>query len=162
MDGPNAILIFFAKGITLKDIVLFDLDGTIALVEHRYHFIAGKKKDWRGYFAACVDDPPNPPIIAIFQALQASGTQAWIVTGRSDEVRTQTVAWLEDHGVVPTRLIMRRAGDFRPDDILKHSWLADGTIPRERVMMVLDDRDKVVAMWRREGFVCLQVAPGDF
>lgn len=38
----------------------------------------------------------------------------------------------------------------------------DGTLPRERIAMVFDDRDKVVAMWRRQGLTCLQVAPGDF
>jgi hypothetical protein len=27
---------------------------------------------------------------------------------------------------------------------------------------VLDDRDKVVAMWRSKGLICLQVAEGNF
>lgn len=144
------------------DLVLFDLDGTLALVEHRFHFIEGRKKNWRGYFAACVDDPPNLPIIALFQALKATGKTIWIVTGRSDEVRSETETWLAEHGAVPDRLLMRRSGDFRPDDVLKRTWLVDGPIPKTRVAMVFDDRDKVVAMWRREGLVCLQVAPGDF
>lgn len=146
----------------MNDLVLFDLDGTLALVEHRFHFIEGRKKDWRGYFAACVDDPPNAPLITIFHALRAFGRTIWIVTGRSDEVRSETEAWLAAHDIVPDRLIMRRSGDFRPDNVLKRSWLTDGSIPKARVAMVFDDRDKVVAMWRKEGLVCLQGAPGDF
>lgn len=31
-----------------------------------------------------------------------------------------------------------------------------------RLVMTFDDRDRVVAMWRRNGVVCAQVAPGDF
>lgn len=145
-----------------KDIALFDLDGTLALVEHRFHFIEARPKNWRAYFAACVDDPPNEPIIAVLQALYAAGYQIWISSGRSDEVRAETEQWLRLHNITWTRLLMRAAGDLRPDDVLKRGWLHNGSIPKDRVHMVFDDRDKVVAMWRRHGLVCLQVAPGDF
>jgi hypothetical protein len=145
-----------------KDVVIFDLDGTLALVEHRHHFIDRRKKDWHGYFAACVDDLPNLPVIAVFNALGLAGFERWIVSGRSDEVRAETEAWLAAFGIFSHRLVMRRAGDRSPDDSLKLKWLLDGTLPRERIAMVFDDRDKVVAMWRRQGLSCLQVAPGDF
>ncbi len=145
-----------------KDVVLFDLDGTIALVEHRFHFLEGRKKDWHAYFAACVDDPPNTSIIEVLRSLHHRGHEIWIVSGRSDEVREQTIAWLRQHDVPYHQLVMRSAGDKRPDDLLKRQWLVNGTLPRERVMMVFDDRDKVVAMWRHAGLICAQVAPGDF
>jgi hypothetical protein len=29
-------------------------------------------------------------------------------------------------------------------------------------MCTFDDRDKVVKMWRDNGIICFQVAPGDF
>jgi len=145
-----------------KDVVIFDLDGTLALVEHRFHFLQGRKKDWHGYFAACVHDPPNPPLIATLRALHRSGHEIWIVSGRSDEVREETVAWLQRHEAPYHHLVMRSAGDKRPDDFLKRHWLVNGTLPRERVLLVFDDRDKVVAMWRAAGLTCAQVAPGDF
>ncbi len=146
----------------MKDVILFDLDGTLALVEHRFHYIAGKKKDWHGYFAACVDDPPHSPIIQVCRALHDTGHEIWIVSGRSSEVRAETVAWLTTQGVPYAQLVMRRVGDRRPDNTLKHGWLVDGTLPRERIAMVFDDRDQVVTMWRKAGLVCAQVAPGDF
>jgi hypothetical protein len=34
---------------------------------------------------------------------------------------------------------MRKEGDFTDDGLLKLSWLEDGTIPRERVLLALDD-----------------------
>ncbi|MCY1644410.1 MULTISPECIES: hypothetical protein [Methylorubrum] len=40
--------------------VVFDLDGTLALTEHRAQVPnrPGKEKDWRGYYAACDRDGP--------------------------------------------------------------------------------------------------------
>ena len=32
----------------------------------------------------------------------------------------------------------------------------------ERPTLVFDDRDRVVAVWRKHGIRCCQVAPGDF
>jgi phosphoserine phosphatase len=148
----------------MKDVVVFDLDGTLALIEHRRHFVhgKGKKKDWHKFFAASVDDQPNTPVIEVLRSLHRTEHQIWIVSGRSDEVREETVHWLQAHEVPYHHLIMRHAGDFTADNDLKRHWLVSGMIPKERVLIVFDDRDKVVAMWRREGLTCAQVAPGDF
>lgn len=150
----------------IKPIAVFDLDGTIALIDHRRHYVEGERQDWPAFFAACVDDTPNTPVIAVMHALLKSGFEIVIASGRSDEVRTQTIQWLYRH-VFPghghlVRLVMRREGDYTPDEELKRSWLNDGTIDRSRVAFVFDDRDKVVAMWRFEGIACFQVAPGAF
>ena len=56
---------------------------------------------------------------------------------------------------------MRQDGDFRRDDIVKQEIL-DKYIDKDRVLFVLDDRDQVVDMWRRNGLTCFQVAEGDF
>ncbi len=146
---------------TAKDIILFDLDGTLALIEHRRHHVEGKKKRWRDFFAACTDDAPNEPLIALLRTLHAHYA-IWIVSGRSDEVRAQTEAWLERYRVPHHRLIMRKEGDYTADNILKIGWVDGGRIPRERILCVFDDRDKVVKMWRQAGIPCYQVAEGDF
>ena len=140
--------------------VIFDLDGTLADVEHRRHFISGPRGDWARFFAACVDDPPITPIIETLKLFRSVGHRVEIWSGRSDEVRAQTDAWLSHHvgeGVTATR--MRQAGDHQPDDELKQSWLLSEATPPD---LIFDDRDKVVAMWRRNGIRCAQVAPGDF
>ncbi len=150
----------------MKDTVIFDLDGTLALIEHRRHLVEGKHKDWPAFFAACTNDQPNEPVIAALHAHMAAGHNVMIVSGRSDEVRHQTEAWLFEHvfkgRAIAFAPIMRRAGDYTPDDNLKRQWLGDGTIPRERVLCVYEDRDRVVQMWRSAGLACFQVAPGDF
>lgn len=140
--------------------VIADLDGTLALIDHRRHFIAQRPKDWTGFFAACDQDLPHTPIIAAVLALDAQPeSQIEIWSGRSDEVRDKTEAWLARFGLGHLPLKMRPAGDTTPDDILKRRWLHESPV---RPSLVFDDRDKVVAMWRREGIVCAQVALGDF
>lgn len=161
----------------MKPLYIFDLDGTLALIEHRRHLVEGETKDWRAFFAACVDDEPNTPVIRTLQALRQSGAEIWIWSGRSDEVRAQTVEWLCKHGCfgnpsgflpawpfgAPERFRMRKAGDFTPDEQLKATWLSEIEPPEyKRLTAVFDDRDKVVEMWRSAGVPCFQVAPGGF
>jgi len=173
---------------------IFDLDGTLADLEHRRHFVEKpqctqcankswptgqpmkcvncaklkRKPDWDAFHAACVNDTPIQPVIRVLLNLATSEPaypDIWVWSGRMDTVRTQTEAWLEKH--TPSWRIdvlrMRKAGDHTPDDQLKESWLhAMSPEDRARLVMVFDDRQRVVDMWRRNGVVCAQVAPGDF
>ncbi|MBX7147071.1 MAG: hypothetical protein K1X44_07170 [Alphaproteobacteria bacterium] len=141
--------------------VIFDLDGTLANIEHRIHFIQGKKRKWRDFFAACIDDKPHEAVITILQALYPL-FKIYIVSGRSDEVRKQTEDWLRLNHVPYHHLIMRKEGDHIPDTILKISWVHQGLIPKDHILCVFDDRNKVVKMWRDAGITCFQVVEGDF
>lgn len=140
--------------------VVFDLDGTLALTEHRAHFLnrPSKEKDWRGFYAACDRDEPCHPLIRTLLALHSTGAEVEIWSGRSDEVKDKTTAWLAEHGLGHIPIRTRRAGDHRPDTVLKAEWLDEGRTPA----LVFEDRASMVAMWRSRGIVCCQVAPGDF
>ena len=48
-----------------------------------------------------------------------------------------------------------------PDEILKKKML-DKFVDIDDVLFVVDDRNKVVDMWRDLGLTVLQPAPGDF
>lgn len=143
---------------------LFDLDGTVADISHRLHYIEGDKKDWRSFFAECHLDQPILPMMRLVNDLARANTALIIfVSGRSDECRQATETWLRSFiGNAANRIYMRRAGDHRPDDIVKMELLeqmrADGFDP----LMVFDDRAVVVAAWRAAGLLCAQVAPGEF
>jgi hypothetical protein len=50
---------------------------------------------------------------------------------------------------------------FMPDEILKKEML-DTFVDKDDVLMTVDDRQKVVDMWRENGLTCFQVAPGNF
>lgn len=159
----------------MKPLYIFDLDGTLALIQHRRHFVERERgrQDWKGFYAACVDDEPNAPVLRVMENLRRFG-DVWIFSGRSDEVRRQTVEWLVKHTSFSSSdfdsafgtqdvLTMRQEGDYTPDDTLKNKWL-DFMLPcdRQRLVAVFDDRDRVVKMWRANGVTCLQVAEGEF
>lgn len=148
----------------MKPLYIFDLDGTLALIEHRRHYVTGGRNDWRAFFRACVRDVPNAPVIATLQALRAAGNEIWIWSGRSDEVRVETETWLKANVLADIGwLKMREAGDYTPDDELKQGWFGSmADIDKARLCAVFDDRDRVVKMWRDNGVPCFQVAPGEF
>jgi hypothetical protein len=133
------------------------------------------KPNWDAFHAACVNDTPIPQVIALLNLIGLADADWMIWSDRSDVVRKETVDYLHHRINVPYfgghyscddmnhRLTMRAAGDYTPDDVLKESWLhALSSANRTRISCTFDDRDRVVAMWRRNGIVCCQVAPGDF
>lgn len=153
----------------MKPLYIFDLDGTLADCQHRTPILAEKHDNnrWRRFYAACDGDTPIPAVIGTMERLRRFA-DVWIFSGRSDEVRDKTVAWLTEHTSfmsheLETALTMRQEGDYRADDIVKREWI-DGMLrdDRQRLVAAFDDRDRVVAMWRDAGIPCFQVAPGEF
>ena len=140
--------------------IIFDLDGTLADIEHRRHFVSNGNTKWDSFHAACVNDRPIKEVIQVLHALgHLDDTRIEVWSGRMDTVRPQTEKWLIDNlGYLPI-LKMRKNKDYTPDHKLKLSWLQQS---ERKPDMVFDDRDRVVAMWREQGIRCLQVAPGDF
>lgn len=174
----------------MKNVIICDLDGTLADIVHRRHYVERPvpkigqlgdaveehlrirdwKPDWDAFHAACVDDTPKEDVIGVVRAsVESIYADLWIVSGRSEKVRPQTEAWLKKYVGGYDRLIMRSVGDYTPDDDLKEMWLRGDVHgnnrllpPKEHIWCVFDDRDRVVAMWRRHGLTCLQVAAGAF
>lgn len=139
----------------MKNCVIFDIDGTLADLSHRLHFL--EKGDWKGFFAEADKDSPITEVIEMNNVL-ASNFEIVIVSGRCSSIRKETRDWLYDNGVVCNELFMREEGDHRPDHIVKEEILHK--IQRKYVVKyVFDDRQSVVDMWRRNGITCFQCAP---
>jgi len=140
---------------------IFDIDGTVADLEHRLHFAKVKPKNYRKFFQLAPLDTPIQPIIDIAKTLSTTHKIVYC-TGRSEEIRDVTIKWLKDFGLPNDGLYMRPIGDNSPDYILKIELLklirADGFDP----VAAFDDRSRVVDAWRKAGIPCLQVAPGDY
>ena len=148
-------------GKTDDHFVIVDLDGTIADCSERRKFISDGRKDWENFEAHSLEDEPIWPIIKLVGILKWVGFKILIVSGRHvDKTGKDTVAWLKKYGIHYDHIFMRQSGDNRPDDIIKQEIL--DKLPKDRIKYILDDRNRVVEMWRRNGLTCLQVAPGDF
>lgn len=145
-----------------KDIIVFDLDGTLANTAECRHHLEGKDKDWDAFYLAATKVSPIDAVIKAARAFRAQGYEITISSGRSDAVLSETQEWLRLHKVPYSQLIMRPAGDHKPDNELKHSWVVSGCIPIDRVLCVFEDRSRMVKMWRELGVPCFQVGEGDF
>ena len=145
--------------------IVFDLDGTLALDHHRKEHLLKEPKDWDTYFSLCGKDEPCTPLLEILDTLgHIHNIALW--SGRSMVVWADTAAWLQAHGIYNYlhEVRMRAVDDRTQDDILKRQWLHEHNAahPDDVVTLVFEDRKRVVDMWRAEGIVCCQVAPGDF
>lgn len=144
----------------MKEIIIFDLDGTLSLTEHRQHFLTQTPVDWDNFYSACDQDPPNEAIVELNKMLASGSYKIYILTGRRESVRDKTLEWMERHEISFSELIMRPDGNFKPDEMLKEKWVDE--IGPERVLFAVEDRKRVVDMWRRKGITCLQVSEGNF
>ncbi len=149
--------------------VIFDLDGTLALIDARRKLAIkpNGKMNWDIFFdSKNIDlDLPNHAVIAMAQTLKAAGHRIIIFSGRSKATKDATNAWLKKFNVPCDVLKMRptsRDFMFMPDDKLKQMWLDNLFTDKSDIICVFDDRQKVVDMWRDNGLTCMQVAPGDF
>jgi hypothetical protein len=143
-----------------EEIVIFDIDGTLADVSERIHHVRKTPKNWDAFFEGMSQDRAVRSIVRLCNLLHASGFKVILCTGRSEEHRAETVNWLNKQGVHYHQLLLRRDGDRRSDVVVKREMLVG--IDKSRILFVVEDRSRVVEMWRSEGLVCLQCAPGEF
>lgn len=143
----------------LPDCVIFDLDGTLAMI--------GDRSPYDG--KSCAVDKPNESIVHLKNFIESgrddgymSGTNIVIFSGRNGDSEVETRDWLKTHGVEPDALFMRKEGDSRNDSIVKKEMFDEYIKDKYNVLFVVDDRDQVVKMWRSLGITCLQVNYGDF
>lgn len=144
-----------------KPAIIVDLDGTLADIRVRLKHLEGESKDWKKFHATIETDELHEWCREIVNRM-ARDHMILIVSGRPESLKEETEEWLRRFDVRWDHLFMRPVHDHRPDQILKleifHRFIRD----EFHVLFVLDDRSKVVNMWRDQGLVCLQCAPGDF
>lgn len=142
------------------ELVIFDIDGTLADVSERIHHLKKKPKDWNAFFGGMAQDKAIHSMVRLCNLLYASGIRIILCSGRSEEHRDETVKWLAEKEVNYHDLRLRQDRDRRSDTVVKREMLAG--IDKSNVLFVVEDRSRVVEMWRSEGLVCLQCAPGEF
>jgi predicted kinase len=145
-----------------KKIVIVDVDGTLSDTGHRRKLKENGKVDWSYFYRddLILADPPFSVVVDWVRGLYEAYTVV-IVSGRdAGSSAHSTVAWLAKNNVPYHHIFMRNAGDRRDDTLVKQDIL--NKLPRDQVLFTIDDRDRVVAMWRANGLTCYQVADGAF
>jgi hypothetical protein len=133
-----------------RPLAVVDVDGVVADVRHRLHYVETRPKDWPAFFAAAAADPPLAEGVERVRALLADHDVVYL-TGRPESLRRVTEQWLTAHGIGGTQLVMRRRGDFRPARVTKAEELRRLGRDRE-VAVVLDDDPEVCDALRAAGW----------
>lgn len=150
-DGESAA----GGGEALPPCVIFDLDGTLALLGERSPYDASRAEA----------DEPFAAVHFVHAAIRRAFPEVAVllISGREERHRPQTERWLARHGIAPTALFLRKTGDRRKDVVVKREIWRDHVEGQYEVKVVFEDRYQVVRLWRDElGLPCFQVAWGDF
>ena len=138
----------------LPNCIICDVDGTLAL-----------KGDRSPYDCSTAEkDKLNGPVAHLLSVMQKSFTaKTFIFTGRENTsynsitVETITRQWLENNYINYNALYIRPEKDSRNDAIVKKEMYDKHVKGKYNVLYVIDDRPRVVRMWRSLGLTVLDV-----
>ena len=137
--------------------IICDIDGTLA-----HHGPAGREFN---DYTKVGEDVPNDPVLWLLRCVALwGGTRIVLVSGRENigYCRSLTELWLKSYEVPYHALFMRGPKDHRRDDLVKWEIYHAHIQGVYDIRFVLEDRNRLVTMWRGLGLTCLQVAEGDF
>lgn len=149
----------------LPSCIIVDIDGTVAHMDGRSPY------DYSKVSTDIVDENIREILqrynMPTYQG-NFSDTYIIIVSGRDDTCKSETFDWLVNNGIPHDELHMRdplkvdESGKKLDDTVIKKEIYETWIKNRYNVRFVLDDRDRVVKMWRDQGLKVLQVQEGDF
>lgn len=140
----------------LPNTIIVDLDGTLADISHRRPLVQQAKPDWDLFYESCDKDTPNKWCVALIKVFKDFGYKVIILSARRESVRAKTQKWLKKVGIPNSVgcILLRKNDDHSEDTDLKRKWLHN--YGKNKILFAVDDRQKVVDMWRAEGITCLQ------
>lgn len=136
----------------LPDCVIFDIDGTLALMnDKRGPF------DWKKVYK----DEINDKVAEMVDFHKEKGRIIIIVSGRDAICEKETKEWLELHGTYYDHLYMRPINDMRKDTIVKEEIYYNFIQNKYNVHAVYDDRLQVLKMWYNKGIFTFNINQGN-
>jgi hypothetical protein len=142
-------------------ILVLDIDGTIADIDHRLHFVDKNnpsQEDWDNFFDPILVSKDTPIEFSryVFEIFLEYFDDIIFLTGRPEELRDVTVDWLTKHyDISPDEdhLLMRPDSASLTDD--QSAWanfkkvvFEDELIPRygDADFIIIDDTNDILAM----------------
>jgi|SRR5690349_17850093 len=148
----------FKNDYSKPDCWVFDIDNTIAHKGDRNPF------DWKNVGEDTLDLAVSD-LFFIMNREYRYGTNETVIfcSGRDEVCREETEEWLKKHlgKFNDYKLLMRKQGDYRPDDIVKEElWrkIAEDYY----ITALIDDRNSVCRRGRALGLKVMQVEYGNF
>ena len=145
---PTLIPEFYS---TLPSAVIFDIDGTLALMKNRGPY------SWEKVF----NDDINLIVAEQVNYHKSRGRKIILVSGRDEVCRKETQDWLEFYEISYDELHMRTKDDQRKDTIVKRELYQNHIEGKYNVLCVYDDRLQVLEMWNNLGIFAFNVNQGN-
>ena len=148
------------------NIFVFDIDGTLANIEHRKHLIESKPKNWNKFFKDGIKDLPILPVAEILCQLADNNRSEFnpskiiLATGRPEKYRQLTLDWISENIInldFIEKLYMRPDKDYRSDCIVKVEQSQMIEEKYGKIMMWFDDRAPVIQALRGHGVFVVDV-----
>jgi hypothetical protein len=157
--------------------VITDLDNTLTNMEQREKMISdiyalpkdapNRQELFDEFNRAAEFDAPRAAVLAVLEAMHQQRYKIAIMTGRPDKYRHLTLRWLRGHGIFYDELYMRASDDMERSDVSVKMDMFNSfcskyqlSVPKFHIALVLEDRDKLVEMWRGLQLPCFQVTKG--
>ena len=144
---------------TMRDCVIYDMDGTLADVTDIRHFVTGGNTDYHSFHMGSIDVPAHEHVVDMLRQDQADGKAIVIVTARNSAYMYVTIFWLFFAGIEYDEIYMRDSKDQRPDWEVKADILVQMRKDGFNPVRAVDDNPSVVELWEREG-IPVTVIPG--
>ena len=142
--------------------MVFDIDGVLSDAAGRQHFLEaddGGRKDWRGFFDACGDDPLIAEVARLTELLDPA-LLVVLLTGRPNRVQPQTVAWLERYELRWDLLIMRSHGDYSVAREFKRQTVHELREDGFDLKLAFEDDRRNRDMFHSENVPCIYIHSG--
>tara|TARA_X000000950_G_C13797712_1_gene612128 strand:+ start:702 stop:1133 length:432 start_codon:yes stop_codon:yes gene_type:complete len=130
----------------MKNIILCDIDGTVANNDHRQHFLEGKK-DWEGFFSELSNDLPITSVIEKINDHHKDGHEIVFLTGRPQRYRYSTTLWLSEYFNFDFRLLMRPDNDQKNKIEVKRKIFLE-ELSAEKILYVYENDLELISMWK--------------
>ncbi|MDB4828761.1 hypothetical protein OAH56_00665 [Gammaproteobacteria bacterium] len=139
----------------MKNIILCDIDGTIANNDHRQHFLEGRK-DWERFFSELILDKPIYKIIENVKKL-SKDRDVIFITGRPERYRYSTISWLKEYFNFEIVLYMRNDNDLRTKVETKKDIFNSINIDIDSVSHVFENDLDLIEMWEEMGLNVIDI-----
>lgn len=124
---------------TKIDLFIVDIDGVVANISHRLHFM--REKNYDDFYSKeelAKDCEIKPGIKLVNRLFKSDNSLVMFMTGRPKSSEEATWDWLFEHKVANCQIaLFRKDGDYRPSPILK----VEGV--RQAIAVVKDTLDSV-------------------
>jgi predicted secreted acid phosphatase len=148
------------KGKKFDELVVCDLDGTLADNRHRRHLVPapGEYRDWTPYSKACVDDTPIEGVISLINLLW-NHYSIFLLSNRESSAIDETRWWLSRHGVMYDFLRLREPEDIEGSSEYKVKAIDRIKDDGYKVHLLIDDLPSTFTQVRAAGTPVVCVNP---